>query len=93
MKRLTITDARELVGRRVIYLGPPTEAGVIERVTEFYVFVRYDGGHHSHAIATDADRLVLESSPVLCATCAEEDHDQCSDDLACSCCLDTIERS
>lgn len=63
MKRLTLAEARELVGRRVIYrqLNRPDEHGVITRVSDFYVFVRYDEGFPS-PVATDAGRLLLESS-------------------------------
>lgn len=44
---MTLTQARQLMGRRVAYQAPhpgaPFEYGYITKVTERYVFVRFDG--------------------------------------------------
>lgn len=55
---MTLHEAREHVGHKVIYSGPYlAEEGVITSVNDHYVFVRY--GSDVHSKATSAAELTL----------------------------------
>jgi hypothetical protein len=62
---VTLDEAREHVGAKVLYCEPgsaPSEEGVITSVNEHYVFVRYGADYGSKA--THAHRLdLLTSTP------------------------------
>lgn len=56
---MTLTEARENIGRKVVYTAPhgAKEDGIITTVGFTYVFVRY--GNNQHGSATDPKRLAL----------------------------------
>lgn len=60
---MTLAEARQLIGRTVIYrrwpvTAGPSDIGVITSVNDTYVFVRYRSDTHSKA--TDPRDLTLE---------------------------------